>query len=198
MNLPNYRDQLRSRTQLIHQSIEVLTNSECLLSGSPTKPHYARLLKAHLALHQRVRCHCSAVLNAEPDANLLDWPNCRRISALKKDLHNLGETHLPAEQPEPRTSPGFTTGLLYVCEGSCLGNQQLMAALKKSKSFQNWQASAFFSSCNEGFGARWRTVLDLIDAIARIDSTSDTPGYKELENGALFGFEVFRRSWLAA
>jgi heme oxygenase len=192
MSQAAHLNRLRERTQSVHESTETLVESHRLLSGSPSKAHYGRLLKAHLALHLQVQCQTGGLHENQPTTDLLDWPDCHRIAALRQDLENLGESDEQVNPITPTTaSRPFSIGLMYVCEGSCLGNQQLMAAMNKSESFHGWQASAFFASCKEGFGQRWRTMLDLIDSSADVD-------YEELEQGALSGFDAFKLGWLAA
>lgn len=192
MNPTNHLDRLRARTQTIHKSTEVLVESHRLLDGSPSKAHYCRLLRAHLGLHLQLQCHIAELADNRPAGDLLDWPDCHRIAALHRDLEVLGESYVSTSPVTPTTvTRAFSIGLLYVCEGSCLGNQQLMTAMSTSESFRSWEASAFFASCNQGFGLRWRTVLGLIETTTEVQ-------YEELEDGALFGFDAFKHSWLSA
>lgn len=186
---PEYLSNLRAATREAHESLETLTQSHKLIEQEvPDREVYQTLLTCHYLFHKEVARHVEATLPAGEE--LLDWPACNRIPALKADLEQLG-VKLPEEDVEylPVKSYSYAVGLCYVSEGSCLGNQQMLKVLSAKEEFNSWNANNFFLSCREGFGQRWRSFMGLMD-------THGTQHYSDLEAGGIEGFELFKKLWL--
>jgi heme oxygenase len=113
---------------------------------------------------------------------------------LERDLEALSVDINPDEFSQLDTDcTGRALGLLYVCEGSCIGNQQLYTALKKHRQFVDWGSDAFLSGCKSGFAERWKATLGLLAEHCRNDVSSLQ--YKNMENGALAGFKLYGVYW---
>jgi heme oxygenase len=94
------------------------------------------------------------------EAGLLDWPERRKLEALRADLLALG--HTPAEieaLPVRRFAgpPGVGTGLgwLYVLEGATLGGAVIARHLRKQQTVPP-TAMRFHTLYGRQLGARWR------------------------------------------
>lgn len=175
-----------------------MTESERLLKQAPERKHYQQFLSAQFLLHTEIASHARATTVNRGKNDLLDWPDCLRIPLLAADLSRLGVVVDPSGFA--RLTPGshgFTLGLVYVCEGSCIGNQQLLSAMKRYPEFNSWRSRSFLESCKQGFSIRWKTLLKSMEALAVHGSAYDGSGYDQLELGALAGFDLYRSLWNA-
>ena len=184
---------LRDATRTIHKSLGTLTNSDEFLYSTPDLKHYQAFLAAQYVLHKAVELHAAKLLQRHPNTQWLDWSTCHRTQALEADLNTLAFS--PDHSSEEHTSENSHAkllGLVYVCEGSCIGNQRLFTALNKHDNFRDWNSSEFLRSCKSGFSERWKPVVAAIDALATQGSPVDGSGYDEIEQGALEGFDIFK------
>ena len=175
-----------------------MTDSDQLLHQKPTRDHYRTFIGAQYLLHLAVQTRTRRMLEQAPQLNLLDWPDCTRIKALENDLDALD---VSVEPPDGNAivfdTHGALLGLVYVCEGSCIGNQRLYSALNKHENFRYWNSAEFLVSCKVGFAQRWKSVIDSVDQISTSGSPLDGSGYDDIEKGALDGFQLFANGWLA-
>lgn len=181
---PTYLHKIRSATQPAHQALEQLTESERLLTDTPDKSLYTRLLLTHFQYHIEL-----GRLVQHARLEILDWPSCSRIAALRADLRQLQISPQSSAHTISYRSAAYVMGLCYVSEGSCLGNQMMHNKMKESQVFLSWQADRFFMSCREGFAQRWKSFLQLMEPYGE-------QHYAELEAGCLAGFELFKKLWL--
>jgi len=195
-SVPDFLSALRRATQPVHKSLESLVDAQRLLSTRPRLEHYQRLLSAQYLLHGEFSRHLANTfsINSMHDKPVLDWPECVRLQLLERDLEALSVDIHPLEfkQLELATK-GQALGMLYVCEGSCIGNQQLYAALKKHRQFVDWNGYAFLSGCKSGFAERWKTTLKLLGEHCKNEVTN--PQYMSIERGALAAFELYGSYW---
>jgi len=189
---------LRKATRDIHSSVEQYTDSDRLLGDSPNREHYQQFLGSHYLLHCQVAIHSRRVALIEKDSGLLDWPDCPRIQALESDLHRQALSVKVCGQAESHyQSHAFALGLVYVCEGSCIGNQRVLKALMRHACFEQWNSKAFLSTCKADFSSRWKSVLDSLVKISENSSDIDGSGYDDIERGAVAGFELYKTYWTA-
>ena len=189
---------LREATRTVHKSLETLTNSDELLYSTPDLKHYQSFLAAQYVLHRAVESRTTKLLERDPLTQWLDWPDCQRTRALEADLQTLAfNTEHDTQEHSPDDSHAKLLGLVYVCEGSCIGNQRLFTALNKHENFREWRSSEFLRSCKSGFSERWKPVVAAIDTLATQGSPVDGSGYDDIEQGALEGFDIFKSSWNA-
>lgn len=190
--------QLREATRTVHKSLETLTNSDDLLYSTPDLKHYQTFLAAQYVLHKAVKLRATKLLERHPGTQWLDWPDCPRTKALETDLNTLAfSMDHSSETSAPEDSHAKLLGLVYVCEGSCIGNQRLFTALNKHENFRQWQSCEFLRSCKTGFSERWKPVVAAIDSLATAGSPVDGSAYDDIEQGALEGFDIFKSGWLA-
>ncbi len=190
--------QLREATRTVHKSLETLTNSDELLHSTPDLNHYQSFLAAQYVLHKAVASRAAKLLERNPLTQWLDWPDCPRTQALEADLNTLAFTMDSSDEASSaEDSHAKLLGLVYVCEGSCIGNQRLFSALNKHDNFRQWHSSEFLRSCKTGFSERWKPVVAAIDSLATAGSPVDGSGYDDIEQGALEGFDIFKSGWLA-
>ncbi|MEO9870314.1 biliverdin-producing heme oxygenase [Ekhidna sp.] len=184
--IPLYLTNLRNATRKAHERLELLTESD-LFFEQPSKAYYSKLLQTHYYHHLTIAKHTTAIAN---DGNkILDWPDCIRLDALRKDLSQLGVEVSDSIDISTTKPAAYVVGLCYVSEGSCMGNQMMLQALKKHEEFNSWQASYFFESCKKDFGIRWKSFLEAMHPYGEHD-------YDKLESGSLHGFELFEKIWL--
>ncbi|MFK7964409.1 MAG: biliverdin-producing heme oxygenase [Burkholderiaceae bacterium] len=195
--MPEGLSRLRKATRSIHERVERFTESDRLLEGPVNLPHYQQFLSAHYLLHKQVAHHC-AQASRQTHSTLLDWPDCPRLEALSADLERLSISIDPSHySSSPAQSLRFSLGLVYVCEGSCIGNKRVLAALNRHEQFHAWNCSAYLSSCHVGFAERWKTLLQSIESLTMKGAELDAIGYKEIERGAITGFELYLDYWRA-
>lgn len=195
---PQSLTRLREATRTVHKSLETLTNSDDLLYSKPDLKHYQSFLASQYVLHKTVESRTTKLMEHAPNTQWLDWPTCHRTRALEADLHTLAfSTEYSCERQAPEDSHAQLLGLVYVCEGSCIGNQRLFTALSKHKNFRDWDSSQFLRSCKCGFSERWKTIVAAIDKLATQGSPVDGSGYDDIEQGALEGFDIFKMGWNA-
>lgn len=189
---------LRKATRCIHQSVETFTDSHHLLGDAPKRSHYQRFLAAQYLLHQQVARHSACIAAETQNTELLDWPECPRIKALESDLtqQNLAINAL-SYVDLPYQSHSFTLGLVYVCEGSCIGNQRVLAALNRHACFHQWNSKHYLGTCKQGFSNRWKTLLSSMNQLSTNTSRVDGSGYEEIERGAIAGFDIYKEYWEA-
>lgn len=187
--VPNYLENLRAATTDAHRELELYAHSPNLLSNSPTKEIYKKLIQAHYTFHLHIaslfRMHSSIT-------PILDWPNCARIDELRKDLMDLDLVVKPLNVTHNFNSTinqAYVFGICYVSEGSCLGNQMMLKHLEKSEIFNSWNAKSFFESCTVNFKERWQTFLKEMHHFG-------INNYEDLETGALDGFAYFKQCLL--
>ncbi|MEO1049309.1 MAG: biliverdin-producing heme oxygenase [Bacteroidota bacterium] len=183
MDTPKYLTDLRQATRPSHDALEQLTEGGKLMDDQPDLNIYKKLLATHYRFHlevsRQVKSH---------NIEVLDWPECNRIAALKNDLDQLNIDANNQDITLPISSPSFAIGLCYVSEGSCMGNQMMLNSLKDNSTFQSWQADHFLSSCKESFGERWKDFKAIMQPYGESD-------YASLEAGALAGFDLFAQLW---
>ena len=184
-NPPSYLVKLRTATQASHKELEQITESESAINGIDLE-WYTHFLKTHLYHHKVIADH----LTKNHIEDILDWPKCRRISALEQDLLQL--TGYASDNnsfiPLPSNTFAFAVGLCYVSEGSCMGNQMMYKHFRSDEQFQSWQASSFFKECANEWGMRWKAFRAIMDEVGNSN-------YEELEKGAIFGFQRFGKLW---
>lgn len=198
VHVPQYLVRLREATRHIHSTVEESTDSERMLGQSPDFWHYRQFIASHYLLHKQIAQHSACLGDHGVETGLLDWPDCPRISALESDLDQLKfNVNVLAYPNLPSETHGFTLGLVYVCEGSCIGNQRVLAALKRHECFHHWNSKSFLSTCKEGFSGRWKTLLASMNQLSTYHSEIDGSGYDELEKGAIAGFNIYLKYWCA-
>lgn len=182
---PQYLSNLRAATQNAHKELERITGSETVMNEI-TLNWYVKMLSVHLLHHSTIANH----LKENHISTILDWPLCSRIPALQKDLEQLNEQapDKPSFVQFPSKSYAFAIGLCYVSEGSCMGNQMMYKQFKRNEQFVLWGASSFFQECSKDWGVRWKAFMQIMHEVGSSD-------YKQLEKGALFGFQHFGELW---
>ena len=195
-SVPDFLIRLRKATRSIHTSVEAFTDSERLLSETPKLPHYQRFLAAHYLLHMQVSSHCRHTLKKGMDKEILDWPDCPRIQALDTDLRQQNIFLNTMRYVDlPYQSHGFTLGLVYVCEGSCIGNRRVLSALNRVECFHQWGSRTYLDICKVGFSDRWKLLLGKMHSVSTDGSKIDGSSYNDIEQGAIAGFNQYMYYW---
>ena len=113
-----------------------------------------------------------------------DMPTWRpRLKLLETDLAKLGRTLPPALPFEPPLSQGAAWGVLYVLEGSRLGNLVLSRTVPPG-----WPAAFLHARHEPG---EWRALLAALDAEAR---TRGSAWAAAAISGARACFDLYRRA----
>lgn len=178
---------IRIATRPLHDNLEQLTGANYMMEDQLDWSVYERLLITHYLFHQEVARHFTQIISGHP--SVLDWPACKRIIALERDLKILKHETDPVGVPQIDVSSfAFALGLCYVAEGSCMGNIQLLKAMKKYEDFQQRGAFHFFESCKSDFSVRWKMFL------AQLETHGNTSSSVVVE-GAIEGFKYFAELW---
>ena len=186
-NTSELLNSIRIATRPLHDELEQLTGANYMIGNQLDWSVYERLLITHYLFHQEVARHFAHFTSGQPP--VLDWPACKRILALELDLKILGLETEPVGAPQiSRSSFAFALGLCYVAEGSCMGNLQLLKAMKRYEDFQQRGAFHFFESCKSDFSVRWKAFLELLE-------THENASNSEVVEGAIEGFEYFAELW---
>ena len=184
---PDIITQIRLQTRSLHEQLENTTEGHKFFEGTFDRSHYIRFLQSHYLFHMEIARHVGACDSMNTNS-ILDWPNCERISALKTDLKSLGfERHEMGGGVSDRLtvhSSGFAAGLVYVSEGSSLGNQQIYKALSKKEAFLELGAKQFFEVSIKGPSERWKAFLHLL-------SLRPVSQHEAIVEGAKKGFQYF-------
>jgi heme oxygenase len=96
----------------------------------------------------------------------------KRVPALLKDLHALGETdetiaNIPRCQLPALHSVPLVLGYLYIIEGSIFGNEPVAQQLRRSLQIDEENGAAFFSIVEpEQVRPRWQAFLSMLTAYA--------------------------------
>ncbi|MFK8032195.1 MAG: biliverdin-producing heme oxygenase [Gammaproteobacteria bacterium] len=181
---------VRSCTSTLHKELDQHVQGDRALAGDMSRDHYIRTLKAHWALHCLVAQHTADSL-ANTREHFLDWPECERLEALSCDLNALGVTLGPSDLSDDTVQiqgVAFTAGLLYVVEGACLGNKQMLKALIKNNEFVAWGASRFMQLSGDSISQRWPQTLALLCKYG--DHQLDA-----VMQGAIAGFTFYQSAW---
>ncbi|MEM7203863.1 MAG: biliverdin-producing heme oxygenase [Planctomycetota bacterium] len=190
---------VRAATRPLHAQLERHMEGRRLL-GAFDRHHYARFLMSHEHLHRMVaRLTTQHVPAGRLD--LLDWPECERLSALMSDLRALGAWRSrPANRAsEPAfarvfatvhadPSPAFAVGMAYVAEGSFRGNRQILAALDGQPGFAKLGARTFLERSAARAEARWPAMLSALECYGTSDPAI-------VRRGAVAGFLYYRSVW---
>jgi len=188
-NIPSYLHNLRAETKAQHQATENMTEGHRFLEGQFEVNHCRRLLQCHYLYHlsvaEQVKQHPFFTQNP-----ILDWPKCERIPALEEDLQKLDGGIKLKEQLQLTSAEedAFIVGLVYVSEGSVLGNRQLHKAMQKQDSFVALGADHFFRIAAGGLAERWKSFLQLMHPYGMKAET-------QLIQGANAGFNHFKEIW---
>jgi heme oxygenase len=202
---PTALEMVRNATAERHRALEREVGPE-LSDRSFELETYARFLLAHHRLHAVT----AELVDAADDFELLDWPACIRIPALNHDLASLGWSHAEQPAPQPTTDgevhgatiglsdpagrpvnairAGHLSGLLYVVEGSCLGNRQILRTLRDQEAFQALGVHAYLSTSVATSGERWKATVRAVESAGEDD-------IEGVLAGALAGFSCFARFW---
>lgn len=145
---------LRAATSRHHDALEALLQ----LQDGCAPPRYLRLLQGFEAF---VRDWEPLVAQALGPARLPRWAGGRGVALLQADLRALGAAPLPWRAPMPRLdTPARALGSLYVLEGSALGGQVLLPALRRRPGVDAGTGAAWFHGLGPASGARWRAIRD--------------------------------------
>lgn len=171
--MADLRQQLKTRSAELHHQVDAAFSAFSLA----TPEGYRRFLLAHaLALWP-----LEQQLEASGVEQLLDdWPQRRRSTALRTDLHLLGVEPSPPPATSPTRSAGWCWGALYVLEGSRLGARLLSQRLQAAQP----GAPMHYLSHAQGEGF-WQTFLQ------RLHNQTDGQAHPDLHQGVNDAFERF-------
>jgi heme oxygenase len=79
-------------------------------------------------------------------------------------------------------------GVLYVLEGSTLGGQVILRALRAALNISPMAGGQFFASHDKATGAMWRSYLDTLEDVGAAPDAADA-----IESAALATFAAFDR-----
>ena len=182
MTTSTLREFLKNETSAAHRELDESVDIDAL----STLEGYKRFLLGHA----RAVIPLEVLLDRSGAERVCpDWSERRRGSALRSDLQTLGaEGDFIALPPEPvpdaaGDSPARLLGIMYVLEGSRLGNRFLLKELES-------QNCGFPLSYLRGGGARssWSKFLELLE---------DFSGQREqVLEGSHFAFNRFLEGWI--
>ena len=180
---------LRAQTQPLHDRLEATVDGARLMKLPFDQPHYARLLRAHLAFNLSVNEQFASGMPIE--VRIPAWPDADRVTALKEDLKALdviaGE-EMPAMPLAENAA--FVAGLCYVAEGAAMGNQMIHKALRQQPEFTALKADRYMQQIKAGLSSRWKAFQQALGHYLKTDEGAVIAGAKA-------GFRHFELIWLA-
>ena len=175
------RARLQAATARIHEELHQAAPFVRIAGGGMGCAEYGALL---VMLH---RYHASLVDMCAMGATRLGLPelavaHARRLSALRGDMHFLGQEILPIASVVADEAD-FAVGGLYTVQGSTLGGKLIHRQLDGL--LPDGQGRSFFAGSVDD-GVHWRLFCEGLEAMApALDFT-------RVEAGALFAFGRFR------
>ncbi|MEL6626224.1 MAG: biliverdin-producing heme oxygenase [Bacteroidota bacterium] len=155
---------LKENTKPLHDQTEFVMKSREMMDLSYTVEEYIRFLQIQLRFHQVLE----TVLLAHPRISgheQLDWPRRRRSHLAMQDLEMLeANPTLDSIIHFPDKCEAEVWGMLYVAEGSTLGGNVILKALKKNPNFEHVSAWKFLGYYGGETGTKWREFLAILDA----------------------------------
>ena len=160
---------LRQATANAHRTLEARLP---FLQPDFTRQRYIALLKAYYGFYQPLE----QVLRAQALPATLYYAQRQKTAALADDLAALGLSRAHIEQlPRCRTLPqvddcASAFGVLYVLEGSTLGGQILLRAVRSQLQIDPASGASFLDIYGTTTGQRWRAFLHALSAIKQPDA----------------------------
>ena len=190
---PEFLQVIRSETKSLHDSLEELVGGNNLMSDDPDPAVYRNLIMAQYQFHNFVAEHIRLSF-ANEEHNVLDWPDCRRITNLKADLNDFETTVITSlidKDVDINPNPAFSLGLCYVAEGSAMGNKMLFNHLKDKLGILGVSDLKFLKNEGIDFGLRWKEFIQLMLVYNQKDD-------ENLLSGVIHGYKSFRSMFLIA
>jgi heme oxygenase len=191
--LETLRGRLRRATRLPHEQVEAGLN---LARETWTLEAYRDLLQKLLDFYAPME---EALLRLDLCACGLAMDDRLKRSWLEADLRDLGVV-----DPTPRgpagaadlpelESPHAALGVMYVLEGSTLGGQVILKALRRRLDVGPDRGGRFYASYGSEIGAMWRRFLEVLERVGQAPAAAD-----RIERAALETFTAFDRRMGAA
>jgi heme oxygenase (biliverdin-IX-beta and delta-forming) len=186
------RDSLRIHTRSHHERIEqALDLPASVRSRDDFERLLARFYGFYLPHEARLRPYVPAL-----DAYGIELGRRLKAGKIRDDLLSLGMsaeaiTGLPqcVDLPDLCT-PAHALGSLYVLEGSTLGSQIIVRALKEKVELDITSAMRFLSGYGPSTGTMWRSFVSALDA-----TRLETEGFAAAQEGAGQTFDCLER-WM--
>jgi heme oxygenase (biliverdin-IX-beta and delta-forming) len=186
------RNSLRIHTRSHHERIEhALDLPGSVRSRDDFERLLARFYGFYLPHEARLRSYTSAL-----DAYGIELGRRLKAGKIRDDLLSLGMSAeeisgLPqcVDLPDLPT-PDHALGSLYVLEGSTLGSQIIVRALKEKVELEIMSAMRFLSGYGPSTGTMWRSFVSALDA-----TRLETEGFAAAQDGAVQTFDCLER-WM--
>jgi heme oxygenase len=181
---------LRAQTRPLHDRLEAIVDGARLMKPPFDQPHYARLLRAHLAFNLSVNEQFASGMPFE--VRIPAWPEADRVTALKEDLKALDVNAAGEGMPAMplAENAAFVAGLCYVAEGAAMGNQMIYKALLQHPEFAALGADRYMQQSKAGLSGRWKAFQQVLGHYLKVSEESVIAGAKA-------GFLHFEGIWLA-
>lgn len=155
---------LKEATGSAHKELEAVSFASEIISRSLTADQYRELILKNRFIYSNLEPLLNKALQADPVHPLRAYTS-NRLADLNQDvtffkdkkLANQGRTHLEinmASLPE-------LVGMLYVLEGSRLGGNVIVKALRKNENLTNFSEFHFYSQKNIDIRSRWVSLMQI-------------------------------------
>lgn len=171
---------LKERTQLAHKALETVSFAREIMSGQLTRAQYGELIfKNHLIYHQLEPLLNAAIADA-PIAKLKQFTSAR-LSDLQKDLTSFSND-FPFKNEENfklnADSIAELIGTLYVLEGSRLGGNIIVKALRKNQNLSELSDFHFYGQSGINIRERWISLVQIGNSLLTSPEETTTAAEK--------------------
>jgi len=145
---------LKKDTQKKHDSLESVSYAKEIMSGQLTLDHYKELIQKNFLIFSNIEPFINAQVIIY---SALDSFKSLRLADLTADMTLLSILSPNQESPSLNFEKDLasTLGVLYVLEGSRLGNKIILNALSSNKALSSVSDFHFYKQKGISVGGRW-------------------------------------------
>ena len=168
---------LKEATTIAHKKLENVSFASEIMSRTLTAEQYRQLILKNQFIYTQIEPLLNEALSANAEHSLAAFTS-DRLADLDRDvtffkdkkLTNQGRVHLEINT----NSLPELVGMLYVLEGSRLGGNVIVKALRKNENLADFPEFHFYSQKNIDIRSRWMSLMKIGNSLLASPEDSAT------------------------